>query len=56
MYMYIRAEKKVQRFAAHTMLNVLPSKLCYSIHFHVCAYTLLQSKHVVINMGVFQES
>ena len=32
-----------------------PSKLCCHIHFNVCTCTLVQSKCVVNNVGMFQK-
>ena len=57
----IRAGKKVRIFEPSFVcyafeVNFLSSKLRCNAHFNVCTCTLVQSKHVVNNVGVFQKS
>ena len=58
MHNITRAEKKVRMFEPSFICcafeaKFLPSKLRCQAHFNVCTCALVQSKHVVNNVGVF---
>ena len=57
---HIRPGKKVQMFESSFVCctfeaKFLLLKLCCHTHFNVYTSTLVQSKHVVNNVGVFQK-